>query len=139
MWRVSSGTGAGLNRGPPADALAVGRVREALLRSPAAHRILILDCCFGGGVVPVTGVTWALLGQAATEGADVLVSAPPSPVYFSGPRETYTAFTGALIAIMRDGIAGGPEFLTLGTIYGQLLHALASRGRPRPSASARHR
>jgi hypothetical protein len=121
--------------GPPADALAVGRVREALLRSPAAHRILILDCCFGGGVVPVTGVTWALLGQAATEGADVLVSAPPSPVYFSGPRETYTAFTGALIAVMRNGIAGGPEFLTLGTIYGQLLYALASRGLPRPQQS----
>ena len=63
-----------------------GASAEAMLRSPAAHRILILDCCFSGGVVPVTGVTWALLGQAATEGADVLVSAPPSPVYFSRPR-----------------------------------------------------
>jgi hypothetical protein len=121
--------------GPPPGALAVGRVREAMLRSPAAHRILILDCCFSGDVVPVTGVTWALLGQAATEGVDVLVSAPPSPVYFSRPKETYTAFTGALIAIMRNGIPGGPEFLTLGTIYGQLLYALASRGLPRPQQS----
>ena len=85
--------------------------------------------------MPVTGVTWALLGQAATEGADVLVSAPPSPVYFSRPRETYTAFTGALIAIMRNGIPGGPEFLTLGAIYGPLLYALASRGLPRPQQS----
>ncbi len=85
--------------------------------------------------MPVTGVTWALLGQAATEGADVLVSAPPSPVYFSRPRETYTAFTGALIAIMRNGIPGGPEFLTLGTIYGPLLYVLASRGLPRPQQS----
>jgi hypothetical protein len=122
--------------GPPAGALPVGRVREAMLRSPAAHRILILDCCFSGDAVPVTGVTWALLGQAATEGADVLVSAPPSPVYFSRPRETYTAFTGALITIMRNGIPGGPEFLTLGAIYGQLLYALASRGLPRPQQSA---
>jgi hypothetical protein len=121
--------------GRPAGALPVGRLREAMLRSPAAHRILILDCCFSGGVVPVTGVTWALLGQAATEGSDVLVSAPPSPVYFSRPKETYTAFTGALIAIMRNGIAGGPEFLTLGTIYGQLIYALASRGLPRPQQS----
>ena len=106
-----------------------------MLHSPAAHRILILDCCFSGDVVPVTGVTWALLGQAATEGAEVLVSAPPSPVYFSRPRETYTAFTGALIAIMRNGIPGGPQFLTLGTIYGPLLYALASRGLPRPQQS----
>ena len=121
--------------GPPAGALAVGRVRDAMLRSPAAHRILILDCCFSGDAVPVTGVTWALLGQAAAEGTDVLVSAPPSPVYFSRPRETYTAFTGALIAIMRNGIPGGPEFLTLGAINGQLLYALASRGLPRPQLS----
>ena len=121
--------------GPPAGALAVGRVREAMLRSPAAHRILILDCCFSGRVVPVTGVTWALLGQAAAEGADVLVSAPPSPVYFSRPRETYTAFTGALITTMRNGIPGGPEFLTLGTICGQLQYALASRGLPHPQHS----
>jgi hypothetical protein len=116
-------------------ALAVGLVREAMLSSPAAHRILILDCCFSGRVVPVTGVTYALLGQAATEGADVLVSAPPSPVYFSRPKETCTAFTGALIGIMRNGIPGGPELLTLGTIYGQLLYALASRGLPRPQQS----
>jgi hypothetical protein len=118
--------------GPPAGALPVGRVREAILGSPAAHRILILDCCFSGDAVPVTGVTWALLGQAAADGADVLVSAPPSPVYFSRPRETCTAFTGALIAIMRNGIPGGPEFLTLGAISGQLQYALASRGLPRP-------
>src|SRR5262245_13677861 len=115
-----------------AGALAVGHVRDAILQSPAAHRILILDCCFSGRVVPVTGVTGALLGQAVAEGADVLVSAPPSPVYFSRPREPYTAFTGALIAIMRNGIPGGPEFLTLGAIHGQLLYALASRGLPRP-------
>src|SRR5262249_43472196 len=85
----------------------VRRVRDAVLRSPAAHRILILDCCFSGRVVPVTGVTGVLLGQAAAEGADLLVSAPPSPVYFSRPKETYTAFTGALITIMRNGIPGG--------------------------------
>ena len=120
---------------PPASALAAGHIREAMLRSPAAHRILILDCCFSGRVVPVTGVTGVLLGQAASEGADVLVSAPPSPVYFSRPKETYTAFTGALITIMRNGIPGGPEFLTLGTIYGQLLYAMASRGLPRPEQS----
>jgi hypothetical protein len=125
----------GAAAGLPACALPVGRVREAMLRSPAAHRILILDCCFSGDTVPVTGVTWALLAQAAAEGADVLVSAPPSPVYFSRPRETYTAFTGALIAIMRNGIPGGPEFLTLGAINGQLLYALASRGLPRPQQS----
>jgi hypothetical protein len=118
--------------GLPAGALPVGRVRKAMLRSPAAHRILILDCCFSGDAVPVTGVAGALLRQAATEGVDVLVSAPPSPVYFSRPKETYTAFTGALIAIMCNGIPDGPEFLTLGTIYGQLLYALASRGLPRP-------
>src|SRR5215470_10837022 len=53
--------------GLPAGALPVGRIREAMLGSPAAHRILILDCCFSGDTVPVTGVTCALNDTAATE------------------------------------------------------------------------
>src|SRR6478672_8251182 len=58
-WAGHVGPGPGAADEPPAGALAVGRVREAMLRSPAAHRILILDCCFSGDAVPVTGVTWA--------------------------------------------------------------------------------
>ena len=57
----------------------------------------------------------------------------PAPSTSPG-RRNVTAFTGALIAIMRNGIAGGPEF-ALGTIYGQLIYALARRGLPRPQQS----
>src|SRR5215470_12684566 len=80
-WAGHGGPGPGgefqLSVAGAAGALPVGRVRDAMLRSPAAHRILILDCCFSGRVVPVTGAAGALAGQAAAEGADVLVSAPP--------------------------------------------------------------
>jgi Caspase domain len=120
-----TGTGTG---GRPASALALSRVRDAMLHSPAANRILILDCCLSGGAAPVSAVTEALSGQAAVEGAYALVSATPSPFHFSPPGTMYTALTGTLIGIMRNGMPDGPEFLTFAAIYGQLLYVLASRG-----------
>jgi Caspase domain len=116
----------------PVTALAIGHVREAMLSSPAANRILILDACFAGHTVPASGVTAAPAGQVSIEGAYTLVSALPGARCFSPPQAMYTAFTGALIGIMRSGVPGGPELLTLGTIHDQLLHALAGRGLPRP-------
>jgi hypothetical protein len=111
-----------------ASALPVSRVRDAVLRSPATHRVLILDCCLGGRVAPVSPVTEALSRQAAVEGAYALVSATPSPFHFSPPGTMYTALTGTLIGILRNGMPDGPEFLTFAAIYGQLLYVLASRG-----------
>jgi len=120
-----------------ASALAISRVRDAMLRSPAASRILILDCCLSGPTptVPASAVTEALSGRAAAEGAYALVSASPSPFHFSPPGTTYTALTGTLIGILRNGMPDGPEFLTFAAIYGQLLYTLASRGLSLPRQS----
>ena len=118
----------GTGEPPAGGSLAISRVRDALLHSPAAHRILILDCCLSGRGAAVSAVTEALAGQAAVEGAYVLVSASPSPFHFSPPGTMYTALTGTLIGIMRNGMPDGPEFLTFAAIYGQLLYVLASRG-----------
>jgi len=124
--------GTGTGEPPAGGALAISGLRDALLHSPAAHRILILDCCLSGRGAPVSAVTEALAGQAAVEGAYVLVSASPSPFHFSPPGTMYTALTGTLIGIMRNGMPDGPEFLTFAAIYGQLLYVLASRGMSLP-------
>ena len=118
----------GTGEPPAGGSLAISRVRDALLHSPAAHRILILDCCLSGRGAAVSAVTETLAGQAAVEGAYVLVSASPSPFHFSPPGTMYTALTGTLIGIMRNGMPDGPEFLSFAAIYGQLLYVLASRG-----------
>jgi len=72
-----------------------------------------------------------LPGQLTTEGADSLVSAPPSYPALFPPDNACTAFTGALISLMRNGVPDGPEFLTLATIYSELRYVLASRCLPR--------
>ena len=115
----------------PVSALPVGHVREAILHSPAAHRVLMLDSCLSGRAVPMGGVTEELLGQPAIGDDYILVSAPPRSISLFPPEQTYTAFTGALISLMRNGVPDGPEFLTFATIYSQLLYVLASRGLPR--------
>jgi hypothetical protein len=118
----------GTGEPPAGGALAISRVRDALLRSPATHRILILDCCLNGRAGPPGAATEVLSAQAAVEGGYALVSASSSPFHFSPPGTMYTALTGTLIGIMRNGMPDGPEFLTFAAIYGQLLYILASRG-----------
>jgi hypothetical protein len=115
----------------PVSALAIGAIREVMLASPAANRVLILDCCLGADA-PVSGVTGALAGQAAIDGGHALVSALSGSACFSPPWGMYTAFTGALIGLLRGGVPGEPELLTLDDIHRQLLYAVASRGLPRP-------
>ena len=120
-----AGAGAGE---PDASALALSDIRDAVAGSPAANRILILDCCVSERAAPVSGVTDAVPGQAAIEGGYTLISTSPSLVYFSPPGGKYTALTGTLIGILRDGMPDGPELLTVAAIYGQLLYGMASRG-----------
>ena len=115
----------------PVSALAVGHLREAMRHSPAARRVLLLDSCVSGRAAPVSGVTERLLGQAVTGGDYILGSAPANSIALFPPEKTCTAFGGALIELMRNGIPGGREFLTFAAIYSQLLYVLASRGLPR--------
>jgi len=125
---VLSAADTGTGEPPAGGTLAISRVRDAMRHSPAAHRILIVDCCLSGGAAPVGAVAEALCGQAAVEGAYALVSVSPSRFHFSPPGTMYTALTGTLIGIMRNGMPDGPEFLTFAAIYGQLLYVLARRG-----------
>jgi len=112
------------------SALAIGHVREAMLGSPAARRILLLDSCLSGRAVPGS-VTEELLGPAVSDGEYILVSAPANSISVFPPGTTYTACAGALIDLMRNGIPDGPELLTFTAVYRQLLYVLASRGLPR--------
>lgn len=102
----------------PFDHLPFQWVRHALKRRTAADTLLVIDSCFSD----VSG-----LGGAA----------PPPPTRVSGactltatkdrvladtswPGTDYTAFSGALIDIIRDGIEDAGEYLTPETVFDTL-------------------
>jgi WD40 repeat protein len=108
-------------------------VCSILAESPAANRVVILDCCFSGrAIADMTNRTERILGQVAVEGTYVLTSTPANAVALAPVGATHTAFTGELIKLLRSGIPNGPELLTFADVYRHLLHSSSTKGLPEP-------
>jgi hypothetical protein len=131
-----------------ATSLTFTAVRDALLKSEARTKIIILDCCFAGQVILKLNVlsgaatnvvadedlSSLLVDKARTNGAYVMAAAGPyteAQHEQTGPRpQTY--FTKHLVDLVERGIVGGPPELTLGALYGSLEQSLVADGRPHP-------
>jgi hypothetical protein len=98
--------------------------------SPAATKVLILDCCYSGLAVANTQTSTgsAVLARVVIFGTCTLTATAEHQEAIAPPGDQYTAFTGELISILRDGVAGGPADLDLNTIYHQLGRAADAPG-----------
>jgi hypothetical protein len=119
---------------PEFNSLEYDKLRSAVLESTAATKIIILDCCFSGRVVseamadPVTEI----VGQIEVDGTYVLASADRNQAALILPGEDYTAFTGRFLHMLRNGVPGGPELLTVEYLYRQLVMRMKAEGLSRP-------
>ena len=119
---------------PEFNSLEYDKLRSSVLDSAAATKIIILDCCFSGRVVsetmadPVT----EMVGQIEVDGTYVLASAGRDQVALMLPGEDYTAFTGRFLHILRNGVPGGPELLTVDYLYRQLVMKMRAEGLSQP-------
>ncbi len=111
-------------------------VRDALLKSPAATKIVILDCCFAG-LANKRGNTLGaanVADQANGLGAYTMTACHS---YGTASFETagvnpQTHFTKYLADVIEAGIPGEPAGLRLRPIFRQLAEALVAGGHPRP-------
>src|SRR5262249_12706738 len=69
----------------------------------------------------------------------VLVATSPNRAALAPPDEKYTAFTGALIDVLRHGVPDGPDPLDLATIYADIVRTQRRLARPLPEMRARNR
>jgi CheY-like chemotaxis protein len=119
---------------PEFNSLEYDKLRSSVLDSAAATKIIILDCCFSGRVVsetmadPVT----EMVGQIEVDGTYVLASAGRDQVALMLPGEDYTAFTGRFLQILRNGVPGGPELLSVDYLYRQLVMRMRAEGLSQP-------
>jgi len=119
---------------PAFNSLEYDKLRSSVLDSPAATKIIILDCCFSGRVVsesmadPVT----EMVGQMEVDGTYVLASAERNQVALVLPGEDHTAFTGRLLQLLRNGVPDGPELLTIDYLYRQLAIKMKAEGLSQP-------
>ncbi|MFI1400543.1 caspase domain-containing protein [Streptomyces sp. NPDC020681] len=114
------------------SALPYETVRRFLEQSPAQSKILILDCCFSGSSLLMSSNTPNTAALSDISGAFILSSVAASAMSLAPSGERFTAFTGELIKLLKQGIRGPAEFLTLEAIAAQLRHAMFSLGYPQP-------
>ncbi|GAB1340032.1 hypothetical protein ACE1SV_66220 [Streptomyces sp. E-15] len=109
-------------------ALPFETLREELLDSPAAIRVLVLDCCFSGRAIEaMTSGHSTVAGQIDIAGTYTLASTSANAVAYAPQGTRYTAFTGALLTALR-----GPVALNLDDLFDEVRRDLALRALPRP-------
>ena len=123
-----------------ATSLPFHAVRRALLDSPAATKIVILDCCFAG-LASLPANTLAafpgdVLDKTAGTGAYTLTAsgAYTTAWYETGPEisRPQTYFTKYFADLVEAGIPGHPSVLRIHPMFISLRENLARDGRPIP-------
>ncbi|MFI6597939.1 hypothetical protein ACIBHX_16900 [Nonomuraea sp. NPDC050536] len=110
-------------------------VRRYLLDNVDAPVAVVLDCCFSGRAIEGMSPPWdEVAGLAEITGAYVLTSAGRSEPSFAPAGLAHTAFSGALLRLLAEGIPGGPPYLSLQDVHRQLSRVLPAGGFPRPRA-----
>ena len=120
------------------QALSYSDIIPPLINSSSQQlAIVMLDCCFAGAAQGAAGhevenafeATWRPSTYLLTAtGADARAWAPPG--------QRYTAFTGELIRLLRDGFPAGPPWMTVDDLYYALDQSLTRKGLPRPRRQA---
>ncbi|MHC3474136.1 caspase, EACC1-associated type [Streptomyces sp. 7R007] len=107
-----------------ATSLPVGDVFDAMRRVPARFRVAVLDCCFSGTALQADQASriHLLTATEAKRQADYQPGHPGRP----------TAFTEALLLLLREGVPDGPAHLDLATVHRRLAVTLPAAGRPEP-------
>ncbi|MGI5184972.1 caspase, EACC1-associated type [Dactylosporangium sp. CA-152071] len=118
------------------DCLPYQRLRDTVLDSPAAVKIVILDCCFSGAALD--GMGGGPAGQVVIDGAYVLTATSATKLAMAPVGAEHTAFTGELVGLLTEGLPGGGEYLSLDTVYHHVSQRLRSKGLPRAEAAARN-
>ncbi|PPK67846.1 caspase family protein [Actinokineospora auranticolor] len=105
-------------------------LKDAIEDSPARTKLLILDCCYSGlalGAMSATEVR-----DIGVAGTSVITSSSGTQLSYSPPGETHTAFSGALITLLREGSDLPDTPLTVVQLYRSLVAAMNRRELPRP-------
>jgi len=115
-------------------------VKRNVRRSPIDRRLVILDCCYAGRAEMSTleSQTRTLADKARIEKSALLVAAAANETARAPIGARYTAFTGELIGLLRDGLPGGPRLLDVKTIWLTLRDRLQVSGLPLPEVRARN-
>ena len=112
-------------------------VRDALIRSPAKTKILILDCCFSGLASERENTLGPqdVAGLSGGTGAYTMAACHPygAASFETGGANPQTYFTKYFVDVVEAGIPGEPARLPLRSIFLRLTELLEKAGHPQPT------
>jgi ABC-type phosphate transport system substrate-binding protein len=111
------------------SAISYDVILRRLKDNQAQAVVVILDCCFSGLALD-RGV------PKGREGGVVFTSAASDEHALAPAGQTYTTFTGQLLALLANGDPDGPAELTIQAAYDYLSRTLAASGLPVPQWAA---
>jgi Caspase domain len=119
---------------PGYTALSLTAIRQTFSKSSAAVKILILDCCYSGLAIgkPLSGQALAGLERLAIKGVAILASSGPYEPSRTRDGSPFTAFTAALVTVLRGGIPGAGPLLKFSDAAHQVQRNLIRDGFPAP-------
>ena len=117
-------------------ALPVALLKEAITSSPAAIKVLIVECCYSGLVIPMADASEMLHQQSKVAGAYTLTSSSSDEISVAPAGEEFTAFGGALVRLLREPPPGHPDGASLNEIFRLISQELEDKGYPLPQQSA---
>ncbi|MER6328447.1 caspase family protein [Streptomyces sp. NPDC001034] len=122
-------------------AVAYEDVRHELVTNCRARsRLVILDCCYSGSALTGYMGDEVVANRAQLEGAYIMASAAKTAPALAPPGETYTAFTGELLAALEDGVPYASALLRTDEVFQHVRRQLqnARPRRPVPQQRARN-
>jgi hypothetical protein len=126
--------------GAPYTATLYDDIRDILLASPAARRIVILDCCYAGSALGTMAESAESIAEdALIEGTYLIASAGETQISRADGENGFTAFTGELIHLLRSGVQDSNQaLLDLDTTFNQLVRSLRAKSLPVPQRRVRN-
>jgi hypothetical protein len=116
-------------------------LRGILRRSRAKRKVLVLDCCFAGRAFDgrMSGASLPQISEPVEVKGTVMLSAVSETRTAVAPENArFTAYTGALVQALEEGVPGGGEWLTVEVVHDRLKELLTGDGRPEPQISSRN-
>jgi ATP-dependent Clp protease ATP-binding subunit ClpC len=113
--------------------LSYSSLRHIVTSSLARRCIVVLDCCYAGKAIGwMSNEDAAPSGEVDIQGTYILTATAGNQKALAPDGDRNSAFTGALLRLIRDGIDNRREFIRIDEIHPFLAGDLKSRNLPVP-------
>jgi hypothetical protein len=117
----------------PASGLEGRLLRREVANSLSGTKVLIVDACFSGRLTGLQAGTGSLVeGELDVQGTVTLASSAGDAASLAPPGQSLTAFTGELVDVIRTGISGRGQLLSVADVFGAVRAGMRRKGRPEP-------